>query len=199
MTPEDPEDSENVESPGDHCRICWEKGGLTDLCECRGTHGTVHLICLQKWHQTSGASSCELCGARYDARVLVGLLSDNAMYRVYIPCMGNLIAMLHAAIYLYFLSKFTVKELPLLCIATLIFNMASVALWAFQEIYVGDMSVFLCMWFLVYLLTFIVLSNLFTSRNEYVAYVYMDILVTTFTAGGCAIFGRFCCGEIHQR
>ena len=48
------------------CRICLEGGNTISVCKCQGTHGSVHLACVQQWIEYSGASQCELCREEYE-------------------------------------------------------------------------------------------------------------------------------------
>jgi len=43
------------------CRICYEPGGVENLCNCSGSMRYVHEECLVKWLQVSGRRTCELC------------------------------------------------------------------------------------------------------------------------------------------
>ena len=49
------------------CRICLaESTNLISVCNCSGTCGGVHLICIQHWLDTSRATSCEICTVKYE-------------------------------------------------------------------------------------------------------------------------------------
>ena len=49
------------------CRICLvDSTNLISVCNCSGTCGGVHLICIQKWIDTSRATSCEICTVKYE-------------------------------------------------------------------------------------------------------------------------------------
>lgn len=64
--PEEPQDLENLtETMPVTCRICYEDVHLRQSispCLCKGTIAKVHTDCITTWIQTSGATTCELCG-----------------------------------------------------------------------------------------------------------------------------------------
>lgn len=49
------------------CRICLEDCPPSpDVCNCKGTHGHVHIECVQKWIDISGKTTCGLCNYEYN-------------------------------------------------------------------------------------------------------------------------------------
>ncbi|XP_054157400.1 E3 ubiquitin-protein ligase MARCHF2-like [Oppia nitens] len=61
------------------CRICFEDksaGRLKSFCECRGSVGSVHRKCLEKWFLVSHSDRCEICGTQMDVKLVYGSLID---------------------------------------------------------------------------------------------------------------------------
>jgi len=65
------------------CRICLEdEGTLISACDCTGTCAAVHLKCLQRWIDTSNATSCEICLADYNHMSLRFRTSHSIAFNV---------------------------------------------------------------------------------------------------------------------
>lgn len=47
------------------CRICFEEGGKENLCDCRGTQGTMHIQCLKNWIRVKNSMTCSVCNALF--------------------------------------------------------------------------------------------------------------------------------------
>jgi hypothetical protein len=48
------------------CRICLEEDApLVSPCACKGSSGYIHEHCLNKWIETSGSNTCEICHEEY--------------------------------------------------------------------------------------------------------------------------------------
>lgn len=48
------------------CRICYSANNLISPCNCKGTVGTVHLQCLERWLNESQSNYCDLCSYCFD-------------------------------------------------------------------------------------------------------------------------------------
>ena len=53
------------------CRICCDstKEKLISPCYCIGSHGFVHLSCLERWLSEAGRKSCEVCLFKFSAEI----------------------------------------------------------------------------------------------------------------------------------
>lgn len=62
------------------CRICHDEGDLVSPCNCTGTVGLVHIMCLEKWLSTDRGPSCELCGFEFALTV-----RQKTLVEVFVP------------------------------------------------------------------------------------------------------------------
>lgn len=98
------------------CRICLEEGNTTSVCDCKGTHGQVHLKCVRKWIESSGKTECEICKVEYHSKVVT-----NPFFVVY-P-LGVLNALTHSCV--VFFAYDSIWYVSLICL----FNLIQMLLW----------------------------------------------------------------------
>lgn len=56
------------------CRICRNDGyEVYNVCNCKGSIGYVHIICLLRWLDVKNSRVCEICGLHYRIWHLIGV------------------------------------------------------------------------------------------------------------------------------
>lgn len=78
-------DSPTAECTESTCRICYEPGGVENLCNCTGSMAYVHEKCLQRWIHVSGRTSCELCHDKFNTEQKKFNIEERVIY--VIDCM----------------------------------------------------------------------------------------------------------------
>lgn len=66
--------------PSKTCRICYEPGGMNEVCECKGSMQYVHRECIEHWIGVSHKLTCELCHAPFCQSVVDAVIVERPVH-----------------------------------------------------------------------------------------------------------------------
>jgi hypothetical protein len=184
------------------CRICLEEGGTTSVCQCKGSHGQVHLKCIQTWIEHSGADKCELCQAVYDRKVSPttstepsSALQTSTDANICIYTLGIIGAIAHG--YTSSLSTETCVFRFLLCF---IYNLLHFILWWLLHLqHLTDSIVCLVAWTIVYLFSSSLLQMLQPQGGFQDSSLFGDYVLTVSITSCCVVQSVRKMGEVAAR
>lgn len=156
------------------CRICHEEGNTTCVCNCKGTHGQVHIKCVQKWIEHSGKIECEICQSEYYQKVTAESFND-------IYTMGFLTTAVHAYVMLSLIEYSVEKKL----FYSFIFGLIQILLWL--SLYKKDNKysiTYVVAWTIIYFVASTFLQLSYQIKYEHLIY---DYSLTLFLAMCCCI------------
>lgn len=65
------------------CRDDLRESGLINPCKCKGTCGTVHVECLEKWIEYKNSLTCNVCNTSYKVEeIYTGRLDKNLLFKI---------------------------------------------------------------------------------------------------------------------
>lgn len=163
------------------------------MCQCKGSHGQVHLKCIQTWIEHSGADKCELCQAVYDRKVSPRKVSPTANICIY--TLGIIGAVAHG--YTSSLSTETCAFRFLLCF---IYNLLHLILWWLLHLqHLTDSIVCLVAWTIVYLFSSSLLQMLQPQGGFQDSSLFGDYVLTVSIMSCCVVQSVREMGEVATR
>lgn len=159
------------------CRICLEEGNTTSVCDCKGTHGQVHLECVRKWVEHSGKTECEICHVEYRPKV-------ESHQGTFILGVVNVLGVVNAVLHSYLGIVLAGSDKALLY--SLVFNFFAMLLWV--KLYLTstkkDSIAGVTVWVMLYFIVSVLLQ--LSYRVEYV-YLLGDYALTIFVCICCCV------------